>query len=68
MIRDRKRTPKNLCDDFAELPGELSGAICLKALVLLGSALELFRNAVVVFVRFVGFRVLFLALEMNSCD
>ena len=44
-IRDRKGTPKNLCDkDFAELSGELSGTICLKTLVLLGSALELFRN------------------------
>ena len=42
-IRDGKATPKNLCEkDFAELSGELSGAICLKALVLLGSALELF--------------------------
>ena len=31
--RDREGTPKNLCDkDFAEL----SGAICLKTLVLLG--------------------------------
>ena len=35
----------NLCDkDFAKLSGELSGAICLKILVLLGSALELFRK------------------------
>ena len=43
--RDRKATPKNLCDkDFAELSGELSAAICLKTLVLLGSALELFRK------------------------
>ena len=30
-LRDRKGTPKNFCDkDFAELSGELSGAICLK--------------------------------------
>ena len=37
-IRDRKGTPKNLGDkDFAELSGELSGAICLKALVLLAT-------------------------------
>ena len=44
-IRDRKGTPKNFCDkDFDELPGEFSGAICLKTLVLLGSALELFRK------------------------
>ena len=36
---------KNLCDkDFAKLLGELSGAIRLKTLVLLGSALDLFRK------------------------
>ena len=41
----RKGTPKNFCDkDFAELSRELSGAICLKILVWLGSALELFRK------------------------
>ena len=40
-----KGTPNNFYDkDFAELSGELSGAICLKALVLLGGALELFRK------------------------
>ena len=45
VIRGREGTPKNLRDkDFAELSGELSGAICLKILVLLGSALELFRK------------------------
>ena len=44
-FRDRKGTPKNFCDkDFAELSSELSSAICLKSLVLLGSALELFRT------------------------
>ena len=44
-IGDRRGTPKNFCDkDFAELSGELSGAICLKALVSLGSALKLFRK------------------------
>ena len=38
-------TPKNLCDkDVAELSGELSGAIYLKALVLFGSTLALFRK------------------------
>ena len=38
VIGDRKTTPKNFCDkDFAELPGELSGAICLKTLVLMGN-------------------------------
>ena len=36
----RKGTTKKLCDkDFAERSGELSGAICLKTLVLLGSDL-----------------------------
>ena len=45
LFQDRKGTPKNFCDkDFAELLGELSGAICLKPLVLLGSALELLRK------------------------
>ena len=40
---DRKGTPKNFYDkDFAELSGELSGAICLKTLVLLGN--DLFRK------------------------
>ena len=44
-VRDRKGTPKTFCNkDCAELPGEVSGAICLKTLVLLGSALELFRK------------------------
>ena len=34
-----------MCDkDLAELSGELSGAICLKTLVLQCNALELFRN------------------------
>ena len=38
FFRDRKGTPKNFCDkDFAELSGELSGAICLKTLVLMGN-------------------------------
>ena len=44
-IRDRKGAPKNLYDKyFAELWGGLSGAIRLKTLDLLGSALELFRK------------------------
>ena len=35
-IGGRKGTTKKLCDkDFAERSGELSGAICLKTLVLL---------------------------------
>ena len=38
LFRDRKGTPKNFSDkDFTELSGELSGAICLKTLVLMGS-------------------------------
>ena len=38
LLRDRKGTPKNFCDkDFAELSGELSGAICQKTLVLMGN-------------------------------
>ena len=38
QIRDRKGTPENFCNkDFAELSDELSGAICLKALVLMGN-------------------------------
>ena len=38
-IRDRRGTPKNLCDEvFAEHSGEFSGAICLTNLFLLGSA------------------------------
>ena len=37
-LRDRKGTPKNFCaKDFAELSGELSDAIRLKTLVLLGN-------------------------------
>ena len=37
-VRDRKGTTKKLCDKgFDERSGELSGAICLKTLVLLGN-------------------------------
>ena len=37
-VGDSKGTPKNFCDKgFAELSGELSGAICLKTIVLLGN-------------------------------
>ena len=47
--REFKGTTKKLCDkDFAERSGELSGAICLKPLVLYwinaGNPLELFRK------------------------
>ena len=38
LIADRKGTTKKLCDkDLAERSGELSGAICLKTLALLGN-------------------------------
>ena len=68
-IWDRKGAPKNLCDnDFAELSSELSGAICLKTLVLVGQCPRIVQmNALVLFVRFVGFGVLFLALEFSQC-
>ena len=37
MIKDRKRTPKNMRDkDFAELSGELSGAICPRTPCFIG--------------------------------
>ena len=59
-----KGTPKNFCDkDFAELSGELSGAICLKTLALLGfdsvSPSNCSENSLALFVRFFGFGVLF---------
>ena len=69
-VRDSERTPKHFCDnDFAELSGELSGAICLKTLVSLGSALELFRKLF-----FGTVRAIFwlwgsiLALEKGTCE
>ena len=35
FVGDRKGTPKKLCDkEFAELSADLSGAVCLKTLVL----------------------------------
>ena len=57
---DRKGATKKLCDkDFAERSGELSGAICLKTLVLLGNDLATPSNcsedSLVLFVRFFGF-------------
>ena len=55
-VRNREGTPKNVSDkDLGELSGELSGAICLRTLVLLGSALKCFRNSLVLFVRFFAF-------------
>ena len=57
----------NFCNkDFAELSGELSGAICLKTLVLLGSALELLRNSLVLFLRFFWLWGSVLALDRSS--
>ena len=65
LFTDRKFTPKNLCDkEFAEFSGELSGAICLKIFVLMGSALELFRDSLALFVRFFGFGNSLLALDL----
>ena len=64
MNKGQKRYPKELVrQDFAELSGELSGAICLKTLVLLGSALNCLENSLVLFVRFFGFGVLFCPLN-----
>ena len=57
---DRKGITKKLCDkDFAERSGELSGAICLKTLALVGNDLVAPSNSsessLVLFVRFFGF-------------
>ena len=66
--RDRKGTSKNLCGrDFAELSGGLPGAIYLKTLVLLGSALKLFRQSLgAVRAIFWGFGCSLLALEPSQ--
>ena len=59
-IGDRKGTTKKLCDkDFAERSGELSGAICLKTLTLLGNdpvtpSIDLFRKIFGAVVRFLA--------------
>ena len=67
-FRHRKGTPKNLCNKefLAELSGELSGAICLKTLVLLASASNRSDNSLVLFVRFFGFGVLFWSLRVSK--
>ena len=45
FLGHRKGTTKKLCDkDFAERSGELSGAICLRTLVLLGNDLVAASN------------------------
>ena len=63
VVKDGKGTPKSLCDkDFAELSGELSGAICLKTLVSLGSA------PVVLFARFLALRSSFLLLRSGHSE
>ena len=61
IVRDRKGTPKNLCDkDFAELSGEVSAAICLNTLVFFCMVpSNCSEHSLVLFVRFFGFRVLF---------
>ena len=54
-FRDRKGSPTNCRDkDFAELSGELSGAIGLKALSLVVPS-NCSENCLVLFVRFFGF-------------
>ena len=67
LSRGRKGTPKNLCDkDFAKLSGELSGAICLTTLVLLRSALELFRKLFGAIRAIFGLWGSFLVLDLNN--
>ena len=55
-LGNRKGNTKKLCDkDFAERSGELSGAICLKTLVLLGNDPATPSNFFRQFLRFLGF-------------
>ena len=57
QIRDRKGTPKNLCDkEFAEVSGELSGAIRLKTFVYWAAPSNCSEKSFVLFVRFFGLR------------
>ena len=61
-FRDRKDTQKNLCDkDFAELSGDLSGAICLIYWVVPSNCSE---KSLALFVRFFGSGVLFWLLSV----
>ena len=69
-----KRYRKKLCDkDFAERSGELTGAICLKTLVLLGSDAVIpsnrSENSLFLFVRILGFVSSFWLLNehVGSC-
>ena len=56
-VGDKKDTAKKLCDKyFAERSGELSGAVCLKTLVLPGNDRQPPRNL------FGAVRAIFLAL------
>ena len=73
LIGDRRGTTKKLCDkDFAERSGELSGAICLKPLVLLRNdpvtASNCSENSLLLLARFFGFvsRVLFRRRELTE--
>ena len=71
IIGDRKGTPKNFCDkDFAELSGELSGAICLsKPLfhwVMTSSPPELFRKFFGTVRAFLWLWGSFLALDISK--
>ena len=60
-IKDKKGTPKNFCDkNFAELSGELSGAIATKV------PSNCSENSLVLFVRFFGFGVRFWPLKKRQ--
>ena len=56
LIQGQTCTTKKLRDkDFAELSGELSGAICLEALVIQKMPSNCSENYLVLFARFFGF-------------
>ena len=65
----RKPQTKNLCDkDFAELSGELSGAICLKSLFYWVLPSNCSDKSLVLFLRFFGFGVLFWLLNRTHTE
>ena len=67
---DRKGTTKKLRDkDLAERSGALSGAICLKTLVLQANVTpsNCSENYLVLFVRFFGFVSPFWLLNVGRC-
>ena len=69
-VGDREGTTKKLCDnDFAERSGELSGAICLETLVLLGNAPNAPANFSEKFKLFGAVRAIYWALWvlLGSC-